>query len=143
MPRTRRTRTLDVAPDTVWRIVGDPEHQPRWWPKVARVEGVAADGFTRVYTTKQGRPVRADFRIVEVEAPRRRRWAQVVDGTPFERVLTASEEVATVEPAGDGCSVTIEVRQKLRGLSKFGGFMVKRATRKQLDDALDTLERVA
>ena len=38
--------------------------------------------------------------------------------------------------------MTLEVRQKLRGLSRFGGFLVKRATRRQLDEALDALERL-
>jgi carbon monoxide dehydrogenase subunit G len=143
MPTTRRTRTVQAAPDAVWRVVGDPEHQARWWPKVTRVESVQPTAFTRVYTTKKGRPIRADFRIAEVDAPRRRRWVQVLEGTPFERFMRASEEVVVLEPVGHGCSVTVQVQQQLRGLSRFGGgFMLKRATRKQLDEALDALERV-
>jgi hypothetical protein len=31
------------------------------------------------------------------------------------------------------------VAQRLRGLARFGGFMVKRATAEQLDEALDSL----
>jgi uncharacterized protein YndB with AHSA1/START domain len=142
MPVTRRTRTVAAPPEAVWRVVADPLHQPRWWPKVARVEGVQPGMFTRVYTTAKGRPVRADFHITEIDEPRRRRWTQVLGGTPFERFLQASEEVVVIEPSHGGSSVTLEVRQKLRGLSRFGGFLVKRATRKQLDEALDGLERV-
>ena len=67
---------------------------------------------------------------------------QVLEGTPFERFMSAAEEIVVVEPAGEGTSVTVEIRQKLRGLSRFGGFLVKRATRRQLDEALDALERV-
>jgi uncharacterized protein YndB with AHSA1/START domain len=140
MPTARRTRTIQAAPDEVWRVAGDPSHQPRWWPKVSRVEAVQAGAFTRVYATAKGKPVRADFRIAEVDEPHRRRWVQVVEGTPFERFLRSSEEVVVIEPDGHASSVTIEVQQKLRGLSRFGGFIVKRATRKQLDTALDALE---
>ena len=142
MPTTRRSRTLPAAPDDVWRVVGDPNHLPRWWPKVQRVEGVDAHAFTKVFGTSKGRPVRADFRVAEVEAPRRRRWVQVVEGSPFERILLSAEEVAVVEQGGDGTTVTLETRQKLRGLSKLGGFIVRRATRRQLDEALDALERI-
>jgi carbon monoxide dehydrogenase subunit G len=142
MPATRRRRTVRGAPEDVWRIVGDPLHQARWWPKVTRVEGVQPGAFTRVYTTSKGKPIRADFHVTEVDEPYRRRWTQLVDGTPFERFMRASEEVVTLEPAGDGTSVTIEVRQKLHGLSRLGGLLVRRATRKQLDAALDALEEL-
>jgi uncharacterized protein YndB with AHSA1/START domain len=143
MPTTRRSRTVDAAPDAVWRVVGDPNHQPRWWPKVQRVESVQEDSFTKVFGTSKGRPVRADFQVVDIDPPRMRRWRQVVDDTPFERIMTEAEERATVEPSADGASVvTLETWQKLRGLSKLGGFLVKRATRRQLDEALDGLERI-
>jgi carbon monoxide dehydrogenase subunit G len=56
--------------------------------------------------------------------------------------MNSAEEVAVIEAGEHGTIVTLEVRQKLRGLSRFGGFMVKRATRQQLDEALDSLERV-
>jgi carbon monoxide dehydrogenase subunit G len=140
MPVARRRRTVPAAPQDVWRIVGDPLHQARWWPKVTRVEGVQPGAFTRVYTTSKGKPIRADFHITEVDEPRRRRWTQRVEGTPFERFMRTSEEVAVLEPADGGTRVTLEVRQKLHGLSRLGGPLVRRATRKQLDAALDALE---
>ena len=46
-----------------------------------------------------------------------------------------------IEPAEEGSSVTIEQRQKLRGLARLGGFLVRRATRRVLEEALDGLER--
>ena len=140
MPTSRRTRTVQAPPENVWRVVADPEHQPRWWPKVTRVESVHQGSFTRVYATAKGKPVRADFSVTEVDEPRRRRWTQVLTGTPFERFMKSAEEVVELEPSHEGTIVTVEVRQKLRGLSRFGGFMVKRATRRQLDEALDALE---
>jgi uncharacterized protein YndB with AHSA1/START domain len=143
MPTTRRTRTLAAAPDAVWRVVADPNHLPRWWPKVQRVESVDERAFTKVYGTSKGRPVRADFRVAEVEPPRQRRWIQVLEDSPFEKIMSEAEEVAVVADAdGGGSVVTLEQRQRLRGFSKLGSFLVKRATRRQLDEALDALERV-
>lgn len=140
MPTTRRTRTVPPPPEEVWRVVGDPEHQARWWPKVTRVESVHQGSFTRVYATAKGKPVRADFTVTEIDAPHRRRWTQQLAGTPFERFVKSAEELVVLEPSHQGTIVTLEVRQKLRGLSRFGGFMVKRATRRQIDEALDALE---
>jgi uncharacterized protein YndB with AHSA1/START domain len=140
MPVTRRTRTLAAPADRVWDVVGDPVHQARWWPKVTRVEGLRDGTFTRVYTTAKGKPIRADFRVTEIAPPRSRTWTQQVEGTPFERFMTAAAESVVVEPSGEGTALTLEVRQRMRGLSRFGGFLVKRATRRQLDEALDALE---
>jgi carbon monoxide dehydrogenase subunit G len=144
MPTTRRSRTVHAAPDAVWRVVGDPNHLPRWWPKVQRVENVDEGSFTKVFGTSKGRPVRADFKVLSADPPRERRWLQIVEDTPFERIMTEAVERAAVSPApdGGGAVVTLETRQKLRGLSKLGSFLVKRATRKQLDEALDELERI-
>ena len=90
MAGTRRSRTLPASPEQLWELIADPHHMPRWWPGVERMEGVEPDRFTQVFKTKRGRPVRADFRVVASEAPRTRAWEQEVDGTPFERVLSAS-----------------------------------------------------
>jgi hypothetical protein len=55
-----------------------------------------------------------------------------------------SESVTTLElqPEGTGTTIAIRVSQKLRGMARFGAFMVKRATARQLDEALDGLERI-
>jgi uncharacterized protein YndB with AHSA1/START domain len=143
VPRTRRTRTIDATPEQVWRTVCDPHHLPRWWPRVQRVEGVDPERFTEVLGTDRGRPVRADFRVVESRAPEVRRWAQEVEGSPFERLLHSAETEVRLEPDGDlGTRVTVTVRQRLRGFGAFGGFMVRRATRQQIDEALGGLERL-
>ncbi len=131
---------MQAAPEAVWRVVGDPSHLPRWWPKVQRVESVTGEDFTTVYGTSKGRPVRADYRIAASEAPRHRRWEQVVEGSPFERFLSAFATVADVEPDAGATRVTLTVEQRLRGMSRFGGFLAKRGMRRQLDQALDGLE---
>jgi uncharacterized protein YndB with AHSA1/START domain len=141
MPTVRRSRTLGATPDEIWAIVGDAHHLPRWWPRVTRVEGVEDGAFTQVLTTAKGAPVRADFHVVESAPPAVRRWEQQLVNTPFERILAASAVEVRLERAGDAATrVALTLAQRLRGLGLLGGFMVRRAGRRQLDDALDGLE---
>ena len=120
---------------------------PRWWPGVKRMEDVQEDRWTQVFTTKKGRAVRLDFRLVSSQPPGpggdpagSRRWEQELFGTPFERVLSEAITEMTVEGAAQGSRVTIAQIQKLRGYSRTGGFLLRRATRSRLDEALDGLE---
>jgi carbon monoxide dehydrogenase subunit G len=140
MPTARRSRTVAAPPERVWEIVGDPHHLPRWWPKVTRVEAVTDEHFTEVLSTQDGRSLRADFRVVESRAPERRAWEQELGGTPFERVFAAASTEVMLLPDGDGTRVTLVVRQQVRGSARLGGFMVRRATGRVLDEALDALE---
>jgi uncharacterized protein YndB with AHSA1/START domain len=139
---TRRSRTVADPVEHVWEVVADPHHLPRWWPRVERVEAVDAQGFTEVLRSGRGRTVRADFTISEQDPPRRLRWVQQLPGTPFERILRRSEIEIEIEPHEGGSKVTLELTQMLAGMSRFGGFMVRRAARTQLDEALDGLERM-
>jgi uncharacterized protein YndB with AHSA1/START domain len=137
-----RSRTLAAPVDEVWRILEDPYALPRWWPLVRRVEGVSAVGWTMVLGREGGRGVRADQRLEASEPPALRRWALDVPGSPFERVLRASSVEARVRPAGDGgAELTLELRQAPRGMARFGGFMLRRAARRQLDEALAGMAR--
>lgn len=149
MSTARRQRRVPASPDRVWEVVQNPHHMPRWWPGVTRMEGVEPDRFTQVFMTKKGRAVRADHYVIEAHAPGSDpeaagvfSWGQEIEGTPFERVLT--EAVTEVRLQGDeaGTLVTITQTQKLRGLSRTGGFMLRRATRRRLDEALDGLADV-
>lgn len=148
MPRVRRSRTVAAAPERVWEVIADPYDMPRWWPLVTRMEGVDADQFTQVLQTRKGRLVRADFRVVVSEPPGRggepagrRVWEQEVAGTPFERVLGEAITEIVLEPAEDGATrVTIVLSQQLRGYSRTGGFLLRRATKSKLSEALEALE---
>jgi carbon monoxide dehydrogenase subunit G len=136
-----RSRTLRAAPDAVWKVIADPRALARWWPRVERVKGVTADGWTAVMRSSRGRAVRADWRLDGQQAGAWRAWAQEIDGTPFAKVLAERRVEARVEPAGEGTRVTIELRQQGRGMARFGRFMLRRAARKELDGALDGLAR--
>jgi uncharacterized protein YndB with AHSA1/START domain len=141
--RIRRSRVVPAAPEELWPTVADPYHLPRWWPRVERVELVQADGFTQLLRTDKGRSIRADFRVVQSRRPELRRWRQEVAGTPFEGILASAETEVRLEPAGDGATrVTLVSEQKLRGMARLGGFMVRRAARRALDGALDGLEHL-
>jgi uncharacterized protein YndB with AHSA1/START domain len=139
MATARRTRKLAAPQQQLWELIADPHHLPRWWPGVERMEAVEQDSFTQVFKTKRGRPVRADFRVLQSEAPWVRAWEQEIPGTPFERVLNESIIEIRLEPAEGGTEVTISHLQKLRGYSRTGGLMLRRASGAKLDEALDGL----
>lgn len=111
------------------------------------MEGVQEDRFTQVYTTKKGRAVRMDFRLIASDPPRgegraRVSFEQEVGGTPFERVLNRSVTEVALEPEDGATRVTIAQHQKLRGYSRTGGWLLRRATGRRLQEALEGLERV-
>jgi hypothetical protein len=54
-------------------------------------------------------------------------------------VLTESITELLIEPGDGGSLVTLSQRQKLRGYSRTGGFLMRRATKDRLNDALDGL----
>jgi uncharacterized protein YndB with AHSA1/START domain len=138
----QRSRRLTVSQQELWELISDPHHMPRWWPGVERVEGVGEGRFTQVFRTKRGRPVRADFHVLDSQPPWLCSWEQELPGTPFARVLAESVLEVHLEPAGEGTEVTIAQRQKLRGYSRTGGLLLRRATSAKLDEALDGLARI-
>lgn len=143
---TRRQRTIAAPCEVVWEIVADPHHQPRWWPGVERVEAVdRVDGgrFTQVMRSRRGRPIRADFTIVELEAPLRVAWEQELAGSPFARVLEYALLRLELTPEPPGTRVEIAHEQTLRGSSRTGGFMLRRATGRRLDEALAGLAEIS
>jgi uncharacterized protein YndB with AHSA1/START domain len=144
VPTTSRSRTLAAPARDIWELIADPHHQPRWWPRVARVEEVEQEAFTQVLASPRGRLVRADFRVVASdEQALVLRWSQQVQDTPFARLLVSAETELRLEPVGRGTNVTIELRQSLRGFfANLGASRVRRAARATLEEALDGLERI-
>ncbi|MGZ8648139.1 MAG: SRPBCC family protein [Solirubrobacteraceae bacterium] len=135
-----RSRTVPAAPERVWAVVGEPRTLARWWPRVERVKAITADGWTTVLRSDRGRAVRADWRLDGQEAPRRRAWAQEIEGTPFAKVLAERRVEVVLEEAGAGTRVTLELRQRGRGMARFGRFMLRRAARRELAAALERLD---
>ena len=136
-------KTVRAPRDEVWQLIMDPYHLPRWWPRVERVEEVAGAAWTKVMFSSRGRAVRSDYTRVETEAPRRVLWRQEVDESPFERLLSEATLEFELEEHGEGRTrVRLTADQSLRGKTRFGGMMVRRATKRTLNEALDGLRRL-
>ncbi|HUA74147.1 MAG TPA: SRPBCC family protein [Solirubrobacteraceae bacterium] len=146
MPTASRSRTIAAPLQGLWELVCDPHHLPRWWPRVERVEDVADGAFTEVMRTEKGKLVRADFQLLSSdERSHSLTWEQQLEGTPFERLLSEARTHVSLREQGEaGTDVTIELHQRLTGFfPRFGGFMVKGAAGRTLEEALDGLERVS
>jgi uncharacterized protein YndB with AHSA1/START domain len=145
--RVTRTRTVEAPVGDVWKLVSDPYNLPRWWPRTARVENVDAKPggkrtqWTKVLQTAEGRGVRADFRCVSSAERDRYVWEQELEGTPFERHLNALRvEIGLRERNGE-TKVSITEEQTLKGMSKLGSPLMRKARGDILDEALDGIER--
>ena len=100
--RVTRSRSLRAGAPDVWAVLVDPYALPRWWPLARRVEGVTEAAGRSCSGREGGRGVRADQTLEASEPERLRRWALVVPGSPFERVVASSVTEARLEPAGRG-----------------------------------------
>ncbi|HWN73459.1 MAG TPA: SRPBCC family protein [Solirubrobacterales bacterium] len=147
MARVTRTRTLEVPVGDVWKLVSDPYNLPRWWPRTSRVENVdRKDGgrrtqWTKVLQTSEGRGVRADFRCVSSAERERYVWEQELAGTPFERHLKSLRVEFGLRERDGGTEVSLTEEQTLKGMSKLGSPLMRRARGDILNEALDGLER--
>ena len=92
--------------------------------------------------TRDGRGVRADYRCVSAAAEERYIYEQMIEGTPFAGILRAARIEVLLQPDDSGTRVSLASEQKLRGLSRLGGFMMRRATGRTLSEALAGLERI-
>lgn len=146
MARVTRKRTLQAPVGEVWNLVSDPYNLPRWWPRTARVENVAVKPggkrtqWTKVLQTGEGRGVRADFRCLSSAECERYVWEQELEGTPFERHLKALRVEIGMRERGGGTEVSLTEEQSLKGMSKLGSPLMRRARKDVLDEALDGIE---
>jgi len=112
-----------------------------------RVEDVKQMGsgkrsrWTMVLGTDRGKGVRADYRCTSAASGERYLWEQDLEGTPFERILRYSRLEILLDERDRGTSVKLASSERLRGLSRLGSPMMRMATRKRLDEALDGIER--
>jgi uncharacterized protein YndB with AHSA1/START domain len=147
MPRVTRRRTISAPPDEVWRLVSDPYSLPRWWPRTGRVENVEQKSagrrsqWTKVLETSEGRGVRADYRCLSSAEGERYVWEQELEGTPFARHLRSSRIEIGLRERDGGTQVNIVSAQALKGMSRMGSPMMRRAQGAILEEALDGIER--
>ena len=139
MPRVTRRRRIDAPRDRIWEVISDPHSLPRWWPRLQRVEEASEAAWTKVLTSDRGKPVRADYTRVAAEPPERLEWQQELAETPFERILSEARLTIVLEGADGATEVALVSKERLRGLARLGSLMVRRATAKRLDEALERL----
>jgi uncharacterized protein YndB with AHSA1/START domain len=146
MARVTRTREIEAPVGEVWKLVSDPYSLPRWWPRTGRVENVdlkpggKRSSWTKVLQTAEGRGVRADFRCVSSAEPERYVWEQELEGTPFERHLKSLRVEIGLRQRDGSTKVSLTEEQTLKGMSRFGSPLMRRARRDILDEALDGIE---
>ena len=143
-----RRRRIAAPPNALWDVITDPYHLPRWWPNTQRVENVSegdpADrSWTQVLSTRGGRGVRADFHCIDARDGERYVFEQTVEGTPFERFVRRARTEIDLEPQNGDTKVTMALDRQLKGLSRLGSPMMRRAIGRTLNEALDGLETAA
>jgi uncharacterized protein YndB with AHSA1/START domain len=148
MARVVRRRRIAAPASALWGVIADPYHLPRWWPHTQRVENVsegedAGRSWTQVLETKDGRGVRADYRCVDASEGERYVFEQTLEGTPFERFLMRARTEISLAPQDGETDVTMALDRRLRGLSRLGAPMMRRAIGRTLDEALAGLETAA
>jgi carbon monoxide dehydrogenase subunit G len=135
-----RKKILEITPTPLWDIVSDPWQFPRWWPGVVRVEQVDGSAWTKVFRSSKQKLVRADFSSITAQPPSRFVFEQHVEGSAFGRVLSSAITEISLAPEGDGqTAVELSMTRRLRGLARLGTPIVRRATAKQLNEALENL----
>ena len=141
MPVVKQQHGFDAPLERVWDVVSDPYSLPRWWPRVQRVEEVSDRGWTMVLVSDRGKPIRADYTLAEARPMELLEWRQELAETPFERMLSSSRIVIELESKDEDGETAVVVRstERLRGLARLGSPMVRRATRKRLNEALEQL----
>ncbi len=148
MARVVRRRRIAAPAGALWAVIADPYHLPRWWPNTQRVENVsegdpAGRSWTQVLGTRGGRGVRADFRCIDASDGQRYVFEQTVEGTPFERFVRIARTEIELDALNGETEVTMALERRLRGLSRLGSPMMRRAIRRTLNDALHGLETAA
>ncbi|MBA3263170.1 MAG: SRPBCC family protein [Thermoleophilaceae bacterium] len=138
----RRETVVPRAAEEIWRVINDPEQLPRWWPGVTRVEEATPETWTTVLTSAKGKAVRMDYTRVAADEPSRLVWRQEVEQSPFERILAEATTSVDLSPTDGGTLVVIALDQKPRGWARFAPLQFRAAGTRQVQGAVDGLERL-
>jgi uncharacterized protein YndB with AHSA1/START domain len=138
----RRETLVQEPVEEVWRVVSDPARLPDWWPGVTRVEDASALTWTTVLQSAKGKAVRADYTRVAASEPSQISWSQELEGTPFERILVEAITSISLSAADGGTRVELSLDQTPRGWAKLAPFQFRAAGKRQVEGALQGLERL-
>jgi len=140
VPRTEVALRLAVDGDELWRLVGDPGKRPRWWPNVDRVDRPDPATLVKWVISPRGKAVEMRYTLAEAGPGLRLRWAQQLEGGPFERSLRSCIEEIRVEQEGESSVLRLSIERKLRGTAALGGVFIARGQRRELRAALDRVQ---
>ena len=90
----------------------------------------------------KGKVVRADYSLVEAEEERRLLWRQELEESPFERILAESNTEIQLAPDDGGTRVAVALTHRPRGWARLSPFQLRAAATRQVEEALEGLERV-
>ena len=138
----RRETVVPREVGDVWRVVSDPVRLPDWWPGVTRVEDATATAWTTVLTSAKGKAVRADYTRTAATEGERVSWRQELEATPFERILAEATTSVELAPAEGGTRVALALDQKPRGWARLAPLQFRAAGKRQVEGALEGLERL-
>jgi hypothetical protein len=95
-----------------------------------------------VLTSPKGKSVRMDYTRVHAAEGELLVWRQEVEQSPFERILAEATTSLELSPAEQGTRVSIALEQKPRGWARFAPLQFRAAGTRQVQGALDGLERL-
>ncbi len=93
----RRHVRIDVPPDVVWALVGDPARIAEWFPGI---ESAAVDGTTRVVVTGSGLPMPEE---IVTNDPLQRRFQYRITAPMFREHLSTLDVI----DLDDGTSIVV------------------------------------
>jgi uncharacterized protein YndB with AHSA1/START domain len=129
----RRQMMVDAPLESVWRLIGDPNRHPEWWPRVEEVQcSLLEEGSTYRQVTKRPlRKIETDISIERLEDLHELRIRCVDTGMYAEFLLA---------PAQNGTFVDAKLGVEEHGLSRLatGPFV-----RRWITQSLDGLRRAA
>ena len=108
---------------------------------VRKVQGESRSRWTTVLATERGTGVRVDYRCTGATTRERYVWEQDIEGTPFAKILRSAALEIHLQGRNGTTVVTLAGIEKLRGLSRLGSPMMRRAIGRRLTEALDGIER--
>lgn len=138
----RRSRTFGMSPDVIWPIVADLDGYSDHVANLAVTEVLSGQGVGAVRRCENDRG--QDWREAVVEWEDGRRYVIDVDTTtypaPLRQMFRRFRGTWTVDPAPEGCEVTIRFDADIRG-GPLGTALVRRMARsaeRDLESILDS-----
>jgi len=101
-----KTVELDHPIDRVWRAISEPDEIAQWFPNESATLDVRPGGTGEFVWNLDGKEIRSEVHVLEVEPPHRFVWSWGHEATNTDEPVTTVEFVLT-ERAGGGTSLLV------------------------------------